>query len=304
MMDGRVKTLHPKVHGGFLRYAKIRITRRRCSRTISRRSICWSSISIRSRRRSARRRFRRDDREYRHWRSGDDPRRREEPDDVAVIVEPREYESARRNAGAWRRDDLDFRQELAQRAFARTAAYDAAISNWLAGRDRPSRARLSRFWRSLHRDVRYGENPHQSAGFYATRSRVLASRPRASCRASSSPTTTSTIPTRPSNSWRNSIRRGPPRVRSSSTPIPAAWRRRKHLRRPMSARCVRSGVGVRRHRRPQSPARRGGRRGDREILTEVIIAPDADEAASRSSRRRKTFVSSSPAACPIRARRA
>ena len=87
--------------------------------------------------------------------------------DVAVIVDVADYASLLEEmsvyGGATR---LAFRRKLAQKAFARTAAYDAAISNWFAraiGETAPS-------WRAfggkLASSLRYGENPHQSAGFY------------------------------------------------------------------------------------------------------------------------------------------
>src|SRR5690606_22373369 len=56
----------------------------------------------------------------------------------------------------------------AARAFARTAAYDAAVSNWFAaqvGDAAPARRTISG---RLVQAMRYGENPHQSAAFYAT----------------------------------------------------------------------------------------------------------------------------------------
>jgi phosphoribosylaminoimidazolecarboxamide formyltransferase/IMP cyclohydrolase len=65
----------------------------------------------------------------------------------------------------------DLRRTLAARAYARTAAYDAAISAWFAralGEEAPA-------WRTfggrLVQSLRYGENPHQSAAFYATAER-------------------------------------------------------------------------------------------------------------------------------------
>ncbi|MGE3302758.1 MAG: bifunctional phosphoribosylaminoimidazolecarboxamide formyltransferase/IMP cyclohydrolase [Hyphomonadaceae bacterium] len=64
---------------------------------------------------------------------------------------------------------LALRRKLAQKAFARCAAYDAAIANWFAntlGEDAPA-------WRSfsgrLAQPLRYGENPHQKAAFYIER---------------------------------------------------------------------------------------------------------------------------------------
>ena len=56
-----------------------------------------------------------------------------------------------------------FRQSMARTAFGRTAAYDAAISTWMAG-DLPRR----RVWAGGDaRPLRYGENPHQAAAFYS-----------------------------------------------------------------------------------------------------------------------------------------
>ena len=63
------------------------------------------------------------------------------------------------------------RRILAQRAFARTAAYDAAVSNWFAGElekdgvEEPPRRRA--LGGLLRQKLRYGENPHQKAAFYA-----------------------------------------------------------------------------------------------------------------------------------------
>jgi phosphoribosylaminoimidazolecarboxamide formyltransferase / IMP cyclohydrolase len=61
---------------------------------------------------------------------------------------------------------LDLRKSLAARAYARTAAYDAAISSWFAeqlGQTSPQRKVIAG---TLAQTTRYGENPHQSAAFY------------------------------------------------------------------------------------------------------------------------------------------
>ena len=88
---------------------------------------------------------------------------------VAVVVDPSDYSelaaSLDANDGA---TGLDLRRRLAAKAFARTGAYDAAISNWFAGSlDQPLPV-----WRSfagrLVETLRYGENPHQIAGLYVT----------------------------------------------------------------------------------------------------------------------------------------
>ena len=63
---------------------------------------------------------------------------------------------------------LDQRKRLAAAAFARTAAYDAAVSAWFAGQvgdAAPARKSISG---ALAQTLRYGENPHQSGAFYRT----------------------------------------------------------------------------------------------------------------------------------------
>ena len=92
---------------------------------------------------------------------------------VAVVVDPADYEKllgdmAQHEGGTCAK----FRRKLAQKAFARTAAYDAAISNWL-GRvienpEDPDAAFPRTFTAQFvkRQDMRYGENPHQKAAFY------------------------------------------------------------------------------------------------------------------------------------------
>ena len=57
---------------------------------------------------------------------------------------------------------------LAAKAFARTAAYDAAIANWFAGELGERAPAYRTFGGRLIEALRYGENPHQSAAFYRT----------------------------------------------------------------------------------------------------------------------------------------
>ena len=61
---------------------------------------------------------------------------------------------------------LSFRQTLAQRAYARTAAYDAAVSSWMAGAIGEATPRRRAIAGTLAQPMRYGENPHQAAAFY------------------------------------------------------------------------------------------------------------------------------------------
>ena len=88
---------------------------------------------------------------------------------VTVVTDPADYpaviESLRADDG---RTAYAFRQTLAAKAFARTAAYDAAISNWFAEALDIEMPRHRVIGGVLKEKMRYGENPHQSAGFYIT----------------------------------------------------------------------------------------------------------------------------------------
>ncbi|GAA6201465.1 bifunctional phosphoribosylaminoimidazolecarboxamide formyltransferase/IMP cyclohydrolase [Aquicoccus sp. SU-CL01552] len=59
-----------------------------------------------------------------------------------------------------------FRQKLALTAYSRTAAYDAAVSAWMAEALEQPAPRRRAFAGTLAQTLRYGENPHQSAAFY------------------------------------------------------------------------------------------------------------------------------------------
>ena len=80
MMDGRVKTLHPNVHGGLLalRDKPDHAAAMKDAWHRRHRSAGLQSLSLRGHG-GARRRFRNHHREYRHWRPGHDPLRRQEP---------------------------------------------------------------------------------------------------------------------------------------------------------------------------------------------------------------------------------
>jgi phosphoribosylaminoimidazolecarboxamide formyltransferase/IMP cyclohydrolase len=87
---------------------------------------------------------------------------------AAVVVDPQDYgrvlEELRESDG---RLSLATRKALAGKAFACTARYDAAISTWFAARESDG---FPESWRDAYEkvtDLRYGENPHQQAAFYA-----------------------------------------------------------------------------------------------------------------------------------------
>ncbi|WP_121061380.1 bifunctional phosphoribosylaminoimidazolecarboxamide formyltransferase/IMP cyclohydrolase [Chachezhania antarctica] len=86
---------------------------------------------------------------------------------VSVVVDAEDYAALQTEMEAHDgATSYAFRQRLAQTAYARTAAYDAAVSGWMAaalGQDKPRR-RV--FAGELAMKLRYGENPHQDAAFY------------------------------------------------------------------------------------------------------------------------------------------
>lgn len=87
--------------------------------------------------------------------------------DVTVVVEPEDYERVKADMLAGNGATSDkLRLELSARAFARTASYDAAISGWLAGETDEQWPKRIAFAGELKQTMRYGENPHQVAAFY------------------------------------------------------------------------------------------------------------------------------------------
>jgi phosphoribosylaminoimidazolecarboxamide formyltransferase/IMP cyclohydrolase len=106
---------------------------------------------------------------------------------VAVVVDPADYEGVIAELRAARTVSATRRLALARKAFAHTAAYDSAIAAYLSSIDdetanarekEPARRELpdtlGMQWRRLY-ELRYGENPHQRAAFYADARSPLAS---------------------------------------------------------------------------------------------------------------------------------
>jgi len=89
-------------------------------------------------------------------------------DFVTVVVDPEDYPKLLgdmdQHAGA---TCGTHRRKLAARAFALTAAYDTAVSTWMAGVTRDPAPRRRAFAGRLVQRLRYGENPHQAAAFYS-----------------------------------------------------------------------------------------------------------------------------------------
>ena len=166
MMDGRVKTLHPKVHGGLLAKRDnpehmaqaaehgigmidmVVVNLYAFEKTVEGGAdfgTCIENIDIGgpSMLRSAAKNF----------------------ESVAVVTDPASYdailEEMRANGGATTRDT---RAKLALRVFQTTNAYDGAIAAWLG--EQLGQPEVVELRASKQQDLRYGENPHQSAAFY------------------------------------------------------------------------------------------------------------------------------------------
>ena len=168
IMDGRVKTLHPRIHGGLLsRYGNKNDDRQMVEQSIKPIDLlivnlypfeeitnlgtdsdtCIENIDIGGPAliRAASKNFQR----------------------VTVIVATEDYPKflteLEENDGA---TSLKFRKNMAAKAYRRTGAYDAAIAEWFAEETEelyPERLVLAG---SLNQLLRYGENPHQNAAFY------------------------------------------------------------------------------------------------------------------------------------------
>jgi phosphoribosylaminoimidazolecarboxamide formyltransferase/IMP cyclohydrolase len=92
-------------------------------------------------------------------------------DFVTVLTEPEQYAEVLEEIARAGGTSLALRRRLAGAAYARTAAYDAAIAAWFAEqRGDTFPARLA-FAGTLRQTLRYGENPHQSAAFYVSSDR-------------------------------------------------------------------------------------------------------------------------------------
>ncbi|WCK01986.1 bifunctional phosphoribosylaminoimidazolecarboxamide formyltransferase/IMP cyclohydrolase [Agrobacterium tumefaciens] len=170
IMDGRVKTLHPNVHGGLLAI-RDDAEHVEAMKAHGIEAIDLSVINLYP--------F-----EEVRAKGGDYPTTVENIDIggpamirasaknhayVTVVTDPSDYPAL---VEALQADDgqtsYALRQRFAAKAYARTAAYDAVISNWFAEALAIETPDYRAIGGVLKEKMRYGENPHQSAGFYLT----------------------------------------------------------------------------------------------------------------------------------------
>src|SRR5476649_2566862 len=168
MMDGRVKTLHPKVHGGLL---AVRGNREHAAsmETHGIKPIDLLVVSLYPFEATVAKGASFDDCIENIDIGGPEMIRggTKNHADVTVVVDSANYEKVlgelAEHAGM---TSLELRQKLAAKAYARTAAYDAAISNWFAETLHDNTPDYRAFGGKLAEALRYGENPHQAAAFY------------------------------------------------------------------------------------------------------------------------------------------
>ncbi len=87
-------------------------------------------------------------------------------DFVTVLTDPSQYDAVLEDLKTQGGTGLALRRRLAGEAYARTAAYDSAIAAWFAGKRGDVLPQRLTIAGSLRQVLRYGENPHQTAGFY------------------------------------------------------------------------------------------------------------------------------------------
>ena len=167
MMDGRVKTLHPKVHGGLL---AIRGNKEHAAAMATHgiKPIDLVVVNLYPFEATVAKGAGYDDCIENIDIGGPAMIRAAAKNhaDVAVVVEPDDYAAILAELTQHGGTTLALRKKLAAKAYARTAAYDAAISNWFANELKDDAPAFRAFGGKLAEALRYGENPHQSAAFY------------------------------------------------------------------------------------------------------------------------------------------
>lgn len=167
MMDGRVKTLHPNVHGGIL---AIRDNNEHAAAMTAHKidPIDLVVVNLYPFEQTVAKGAGYDDCVENIDIGGPAMVRAAAKNhgDVAVIVDPSDYAELLREITQHGGTTLTFRKKLAAKAYARTASYDAAISNWFAEEVKEAAPAWRSFAGKLGEKLRYGENPHQSAASY------------------------------------------------------------------------------------------------------------------------------------------
>ena len=169
MMDGRVKTLHPKVHGALLAYRDAPDHAQALKdHAIDPIDIVWIDLYPFENTVAAGGGF---EAAIENVDIGGPAMIRSSAKNhpyVAICVDKASMDEVLAAVQAEGHTTLALRKKLAAKAFARTSAYDSAVSTWFAaqlGDTYPERKTIAG---QRLQTMRYGENPHQSAAFYKT----------------------------------------------------------------------------------------------------------------------------------------
>lgn len=169
IMDGRVKTLHPKIHGGLLSVSG-NVEHDLAGRTHGIVPIDLLAVTLYP--------FEKVTEAGAEWSKAIENidiggpamirAAAKNHDRVTVVVDPADYGDVLHELKAGSDTSrLTLRRKLAAKAYARTAAYDAAISGWLVRQLDETAPGWFAIGGRLQQSLRYGENPHQSAALYA-----------------------------------------------------------------------------------------------------------------------------------------
>lgn len=165
MLDGRVKTLHPKIHGGILGRRDVP-EHANAMREHSIAPIDLVVINLYPFEATVQKNASYDECVENIDIGGPAMVRSaaKNHESVTVIIDAEDYATVKEEIVADKGTSLATRKRLAAKAFARTAAYDAAISRWFAKELQSFPPYMSTG--KLKQILRYGENPHQKAAFY------------------------------------------------------------------------------------------------------------------------------------------
>ncbi len=173
MMEGRVKTLHPKVHGGLL-YIRGNAEHERAAQTHGIESIDLVVVNLYPFEKTVAKPGVDLHEAIENIDIGGPSMLRsaaKNHDSVTVVVDPADYEQVAEQIAGQGGTTLELRRRLAAKVFARTASYDAAIAAHLQREFSPNQESLPAaltLSSGLVQPLRYGENPHQIAGLYGS----------------------------------------------------------------------------------------------------------------------------------------
>jgi len=172
MLDGRVKTLHPKVHGGLL-YIRGNPAHEQAVRQHGIDPIDFVVVNLYPFEQTVARSDVTLEEAIENIDIGGPSMLRSAAKNhhsVTVVVDPADYQAVAEQIKKTGNTTLEFRRQLAAKVFVRTAAYDTAITAHLnkqfSAKNTPSLPASLALQAPLAQSLRYGENPHQAAALY------------------------------------------------------------------------------------------------------------------------------------------